>query len=128
MEIMRLSYAALVADAEGGDTRPSAMSARQSERVRSFILANLAKNLSIDEIARATGASASSVQRHFKQHVGMTVFEFIRRKRLDSAREALESQGVTVAQAAWIAGYTSSSSFIAAFKKTYGACPGAVRA
>lgn len=128
MEIMRLSYAALLADAEHEEHRPTLMSVRQSERVCGYILENLSKALTIDEIARATGASASSVQRHFKQHYGVTVFEFIRRKRLDAARDALESQGVTVAQAAWIAGYTSASSFITAFKKAYGACPGAVRA
>jgi AraC-like DNA-binding protein len=84
--------------------------------------------LTIETIAREAGASVSSVQRHFKQHFGMTVFEFIRSKRLDAARDALERKGVTVMQAAWIAGYLSPSSFITAFKKTYGTPPGVMRA
>ncbi|MDQ8697604.1 AraC family transcriptional regulator [Hyphomicrobium sp. LHD-15] len=128
IEIMRLSCAALVASAEEAEHRPLVMSARQSERVRDYILANLSNNLTIETIARETGASASSVQRHFKQRFGMTVFDFIRRKRLDAARDALEREGVTVMQAAWIAGYLSPSSFITAFKKTYGAPPGLMRA
>jgi AraC-like DNA-binding protein len=128
IELMRLACAALVAQAEEIDHRPSLMSARQSERVRNYILANLSKNLTIEAIARESGASVSSVQRHFKQQFGMTVFEFIRRKRLEAARDALEGRGVTVAEAAWIAGYTSPSSFITAFKKTYGTCPGEMRA
>lgn len=128
IEIMRLSCAALVANAEEAARKPLVMSARQSERVRDYILANLSKNLTIETIARETGASASSVQRHFKQRFGMTVFDFIRRKRLDAARDALEREGVTVVQAAWIAGYLSPSSFITAFKKTYGAPPGVMRA
>lgn len=128
IELMRLSWAALVAQAEEIDRKPSLMSARQSERVRHYILANLSQSLTIEAIARETGASVSSVQRHFKQQFGMTVFEFIRRKRLEAARDALESRGVTVAEAAWIAGYMSLSSFITAFKKAYGTCPGDMRA
>ncbi len=128
LEIMRLACAALVSSAGDGAHRPLLMSARQSERVRDYIMANLSEDLSIEAIARHTGASASSVQRHFKQHFGVTVFDFIRRKRLDAAREALERKGVTVMQAAWIAGYMSPSSFIAAFRKTYGTSPGGMRA
>lgn len=127
IELMRLSWAALVAQAEEIEHKPSLMNARQSERVRNFILANLSKTLTIETIARESGASVSSVQRHFKHQFGMTVFEFIRRKRLEAARDALESRGVTVAEAAWIAGYMSPSSFITAFKKTYGTCPGEIR-
>lgn len=127
IELMRLSCAALIAENEEIDRRPSLISMRQSERVRNFILANLSGNLTIETIARESGASVSSVQRHFKQQYGLTVFEFIRRKRLEAAREALEGRGVTVAEAAWIAGYTSPSGFITAFKKTYGTCPGDVR-
>lgn len=128
IELMRLSFAALVARAEDIEHKRSLMSTRQSERVRNFILANLSTTLTIETIARESGASVSSVQRHFKQQFGVTVFEFIRRKRLEAARDALEGRGVTVAEAAWIAGYTSPSGFITAFKKAYGTCPGDVRA
>lgn len=128
LEIMRLACAALVAAAAETAHRPSLMNVRQSERVRDYIMANLTEDLSIETIARETGASASSIQRHFKQNFGTTVFDFIRRKRLEAARDALERKGVTVMQAAWIAGYMSPSSFIAAFKRTYGAPPGVLRA
>lgn len=127
IELMRLSCMALAAQGEEMDHKPSLMTARQCERVRTYILANLSKPLTIEAIARDNAASVSSVQRHFKQHYGMTVFDFIRRKRLEAARDALEGRGVTVAEAAWIAGYTSSSSFITAFKKTFGTCPGEMR-
>lgn len=127
IELMRLACLALAGHGEAMDSKPSLMTARQCERVRNYILANLSKPLTIEAIARDNAASVSSVQRHFKQHYGMTVFDFIRRKRLEAAREALEGRGVTVAEAAWIAGYTSSSSFITAFKKTFGTCPGELR-
>lgn len=128
IELMRLSCLTLAAQDDETDHKPSLTTARQCERVRTYLLANLSKPLTIEAIARDNAASVSSVQRHFKQHYGMTVFDFIRRKRLEAAREALEARGVTVAEAAWIAGYTSSSSFITAFKKTFGTCPGEIRA
>lgn len=127
IEMLRLAWGALAAQGETHDSRLSLVKARQGERVRNFILENLSKTLTIETIARACGASASSVQRYFKQQFGITVFEFIRRKRLEAARDALEGRGVTVAEAAWIAGYSSSSAFITAFKKTYGTCPGDMR-
>lgn len=127
IELMRLACAVLVAQAGEIGSKPTVMNARQSERVRQYILSNLPNDLTIDVIARESGASASSVQRHFKQQYGMTVFEFIRRKRLMAARDALETKGVTVAEAAWIAGYISTSSFTKAFKKAYGTNPGEMR-
>jgi AraC-like DNA-binding protein len=128
IELVRLACAALVTNAENTDNRLSLITARQVDRARSYILANLTSDLTIGQIAKESGSSISSIQRHFKQRFGTTVFEFIRRKRLEAARDALQARGVTVAEAAWIAGYVSPSSFIAAFKKAYGACPGALRA
>lgn len=128
IEIMRLACAALVTAADSINHRPSAMTAQKSEQVRSYVLANLTRDLTIEDISQACGASASSVQRYFKQQYGVTVFEFIRRKRLESARDALQCRGVTVAQAAWIAGYTHASSFVTAFKRAFGICPGEIRA
>ncbi len=127
IELMRLSCAVLIAQVEDVASRPSSLNVRQNERVLNFILANLSGDLTIETIARESGASVSSVQRHFKQQFGITVFEFIRRKRLEAARDALQGRGVTVAEAAWLAGYTSPSGFITAFKKTFGVCPSTMR-
>jgi len=102
---------------------PQLSSARQSERVYNYILANLGEDLTIEAIARESGGSVSSVQRHFKEHFGLTVFEFIRRSRLERAYEALEREGATIGQAAYLAGYNTPSNFTTAFKKTYGILP-----
>lgn len=103
--------------------KPVEMNRRQIARIHDHILENLARPLTVEGIAREMGLSTSSIQRHFKEHLGMTVYEFIRLKRLEAARAALERDGVPIAQAAWIAGYTSPTSFTAAFKKTYGLPP-----
>jgi AraC-like DNA-binding protein len=122
LDIMCLACTALVEQDES-DRRPRIMSRRQSERVRDFIVDNLDKSLTIEAIAREAGASVSRVQRHFKEHFGLTVFEFIRSRRLALAYAALERDGVTIAQAAYAAGYAAPSHFSTAFKKTYGFAP-----
>lgn len=127
LDIMCMACAALVAQAEARENRPVLMSLRQSERARDFILGNLDGELTIEEIARAVGASVSALQRHFKDHFGQTVFEFIRTRRLERACAALETEGITIGQASHLAGYANPSSFTTAFKKAYGVSPSQLR-
>lgn len=128
LELMSLACAALVDRDRSHVAKSTASALRQSEKVRDYLLAHLDETLTIDEIARETGASVSSVQRHFKEHFGVTVFDFIRRKRLEKARDALERDGLTIAQAAYLAGYSNPNNFTAAFKKEYGLAPKFYRA
>jgi AraC-like DNA-binding protein len=93
------------------------------ERIRIFLLDHLNEPLTIDAVAQAVGASVSVVQRCFKELYGMTVFDFVRRRRLDAARDALDNRGVSIACAAFMAGYSAPSSFATAFKKAYGVPP-----
>lgn len=122
LDIMCLACAALL-EQDASRRRPQLVSRRQSEKVRDYVLQNIEKALTIEEIAREVGASISSVQRHFKESFGMTVFEFIRNERLSRACSALEQDGVTIAQAAYAAGYADPSNFTTAFKKAYGVPP-----
>lgn len=128
LELMCLACAALVDRDRSAVARPTMSTLRQSEKVRDYLLDHLDETLTIERIARDTGASASSVQRHFKEHFGSTVFDFIRRKRLEKARDALERDGLTIAQAAYIAGYANPTNFTTAFKKAYGIPPKYCRA
>lgn len=102
---------------------PSALSRRQSEKVRDYILAHVCEDLTLDRIAREVGISTSSIQRHFKERFGTTVSDFIRQERLETARAALERDGIPISQAAYLAGYSNPSSFTTAFKKAYGVTP-----
>ncbi|MCR6653917.1 MAG: AraC family transcriptional regulator [Cellvibrionaceae bacterium] len=83
--------------------------------------------LSLDDIGRMFGMSTSTLQRYFKEVTGMPVGDYVRRKRLEFARELLVSGGVTVSQAAYAAGYSHPTNFIAAYKRHYGCCPGSER-
>lgn len=82
----------------------------------------------LDQIAREVGVNATTLQREFRQFKGMTIFEYQRARRLQSAREALEREGATVTDAAWRAGYNSAANFATAFKRQFGISPRQVRA
>ncbi|WP_439632250.1 helix-turn-helix transcriptional regulator [Shinella sp.] len=122
-DIMCQACSVLVQADEAAPHQSTALSRRQSEKVRDYILAHVCEDLSLDRIARAVGISTSSIQRHFKDRFGITVSDFIRQERLETARAALERDGIPIAQAAYLAGYRNPSSFTTAFKKAYGVSP-----
>lgn len=127
LDIMTEALGVLVAAKAERSSRPSHMSFQHSQRVRDYLIAHCDEDLTIEEIAQEVGFSASTLQRHFKEHFGMTVFDFIRLRRLEMARDALENNGTSIARAAHMAGYNNTSSFTTAFRKAFGTTPSAFR-
>ncbi|WP_295813719.1 AraC family transcriptional regulator [uncultured Nitratireductor sp.] len=127
LDMMWQSLLTMLAEKKKHLPVPTLMGLRYCERARDFVTANLETELTIDLIAGDVGCSASTLQRHFKTHFGMTVFDFIRQKRLEAARSALAGNGIPISHAAHMAGYNNISSFTTAFRKAYGMTPKQVR-
>jgi AraC-like DNA-binding protein len=51
------------------------------------------------------------------------VFHYVRKIKLDQARVALETGKLTIAQAAFVAGYSSAANFATAFRRVFGFSP-----
>ncbi len=103
---------------------------RERERmwsVHDFIEVHLKRELSLEEIAREAGMGVNSLQRAFRGAFGTTVFDYVRRRKLELARDGLAAEGLTVAQAAFVAGYGSAANFSTAFKRAFGVSPKAWR-
>lgn len=84
--------------------------------------------LRLEEVARHAGMSVSTLHRLFRAGHGMSVFEYERARRMERARTALECEGVSVTEAAYLAGYSSPANFATAFKRRFGRCPREARA
>lgn len=65
----------------------------------------------------------NTLQRHFRQSFGQTISGYLRETRLQRAAQALERDGISVAHAAEIAGYSNQANFCTAFKKRYNVLP-----
>lgn len=83
---------------------------------------------SIAELASLCSTSRATLARRFRSAFGMTVREYLRRKRLEAAHALLIREGLTVTEAALAVGYDSLPSFSRAFHAHFGHPPMAVRA
>lgn len=77
----------------------------------------------LENIAESLSCSVSTLQRRFKASYGIPVIHYCRHRRLDMAKRELTLNGVTIGEAAYIAGYKHPSNFISAFKKRFNVTP-----
>ncbi|WP_233455137.1 helix-turn-helix transcriptional regulator [Paenibacillus elgii] len=83
----------------------------------------LAQPPSLLALSRKISLNDYKLKIGFKEVFEMTVFEFVRRQRMEKARVLLENGSLNVSQAASLVGYNNFSHFSALFKKTYGMNP-----
>ena len=88
-----------------------------------YIDDNLASEISHDEISRITLTPASLFQRFFMAVAGVTLTEYIRRRKLTCALSDLQKSNAGVTETAFKYGYESSNAFYIAFKRLYGISP-----
>lgn len=92
-----------------------------------YIEDNLEGELKIEDIARKAYVSPFHFQRAFTMLCGMTVGEYIRRRRLSLAGSELTASDVKIIDLALKYGYDSPDSFTRAFTRFHGVTPAAVR-
>jgi len=82
---------------------------------------------SVESLARVAGLSRTGFAQHFVKKMAVTPMQYLTGWRMQLARQALAEQGVNVAEAAALSGYTSESAFTRVFKKEVGVTPAAYR-
>lgn len=87
-----------------------------------YINKNLAKPLRLEQIAGALFCSKVSLNRKFREIMGCTVWEYVIRRRIYSARQYM-SLGGTLTDAYEKSGFNDYSSFFRAYKKVVGVSP-----
>lgn len=84
---------------------------------------NTKNKLSLNTLAEENNISVSTLQRRFKSYCGITVNEYIRTSRLEQAKKSIITDGKSIGEAAYIAGYNHSSNFVTAFKRHFHTTP-----
>lgn len=83
----------------------------------------LDENLSLQEIASKLAMSISTLQRKFKLQYKITVIKYLRQRKLNQSRSHLLVDGLTIGEAAFLAGYKHTSNFNHAFKQQFNVTP-----
>jgi AraC-like DNA-binding protein len=123
-EILAHSMAAL---ASGGMSAIKVDERIRLQSVCEAIDANLQRNWSLTEIAKETGLSKRALNTKFRDAFGTTVFDYLKRRRLEFAREALVHQRLSVSEVAYCVGYRSPANFATAFRRHFGYAPSRCR-
>ncbi|SNZ02677.1 AraC-type DNA-binding protein [Terribacillus aidingensis] len=92
-----------------------------------YIENNLHKSLSADEVARQAGFSQYHFHRLFQATVGLTLTDYIRRRRLAGASAMLLHTEMGILDIAFMYHFESQEAFTRAFKKYYKLPPGKYR-
>ena len=80
--------------------------------------------LDVDALARVAAMNRTKLRSAFRQVYGTTLSGYRTEIMLQRADRALKEAGASVKQAGHHAGYATTSSFIVAYKRQYGFCPG----
>lgn len=83
--------------------------------------------LTVEKIASHLHFSSRHLSRVFRQDTGMTVMEFVTKRRMDYACQLLLESQFNISKVGGTCGYKTASSFVKAFQRHFGCSPTAYR-
>ncbi|MGY0216111.1 AraC family transcriptional regulator N-terminal domain-containing protein [Endozoicomonadaceae bacterium StTr2] len=93
------------------------------ERALKYLHEHFDQPLDVDQLATLANMSPSTFHRNFRQIMASSPMQYLKKLRLNKARELLLDQGLKVKQAANRVGYESSTQFSREFKRYFGKTP-----
>jgi AraC-like DNA-binding protein len=92
-------------------------------RALAFIAEQYTHPISLREVSREVGVSASRLAHLFRDQVGCTVLQMVHQVRIRRARVLLERSDLNCAQIAYEVGYSDQSYFTRMFRRLVGVSP-----
>ena len=92
-------------------------------KAKDIVIERMAEPPGLQELADEIGLSLKKLKEGFKQIYGDSVFNFLFHYKMEYARRLLETNTYNVNEVGLKVGYSTSSHFIAAFKKKFGITP-----
>lgn len=92
-------------------------------RLAEYIQANLAQNLTLEEMAKVVNLSTSHMNRLFKQSQGISLYQYVIRCRIERAKQLLSQPQLTIAEIATQVGFADQSHLTHHFKRHLGVTP-----
>lgn len=107
--------------------RSAGLSGRQARIAKELLTADLAEEPAIADVARACGLPTNRFVRAFRQSTGAPPYRWLRRFRVERAKELLFNSALSLAQIAYDCGFSDQSHFTRVFCEATGTAPGAWR-
>ncbi len=129
MEIL-LHVIGELANMEMARRTSSALSARDVNCIfeaRDYLAQHFTKPPTIPELGRLVGVNQTKLKAGFREAVGMTLYDYILKCRMERAAELLLTGDYCVAEVAYEVGYHYPANFTHAFRKFHGKLPGTVK-
>lgn len=92
-------------------------------RTRDHIDIFFAESLSVQRLARNVGTNETKLSQAFRTVFGMTIFEYVRSRRMEEARRLLREGNLSITEIAFEVGYEYSCNFSVAYKRHFGITP-----
>ncbi|MEI9996752.1 MAG: AraC family transcriptional regulator [Rhizomicrobium sp.] len=99
----------------------------QERRAKERISAGLSCGVSLQEIADECGISVAHFSRAFRETTGLAPYQWLQRRRIDSAKALLAVRSIPIHDIATRCGFTDQSHFTRVFSKCAGTTPAAWR-
>jgi RpiB/LacA/LacB family sugar-phosphate isomerase len=96
---------------------------RRLQRVFQHIRENIARDLSVSELAQTVGMSQYYFSKLFKMSTGTTPHQYVMRQRVEKAQEHLRASRTALAEVATLVGFETQSHFTSVFRRLVGATP-----
>jgi AraC family transcriptional regulator len=128
LSIALLKYIAARYATPGTLRRESSLSPRQRRIIYDYVLANLADDISVSELAATLSMSPSHFTRVFKVTFGMTPYRFVMQQRIEGAKGMLKEAKLSANDVSAALGFASQSHFAKVFRQFTGVTPKRYRA
>ncbi|MFC4600919.1 response regulator [Cohnella hongkongensis] len=100
---------------------------RTLDKALTFMKANYARDISLDDVAGHVGMSSSYFSTYFKQETEVSFVEYLTRLRMDAAKKLMKDTDLRLYEIAAMVGYQDVKYFSRLFKKTMNVTPGEYR-
>lgn len=103
---------------------------RRQERldmIRIFVICNVYRNISLDDVVRHVGMNKSAFCTFFKQTIGKTFITYLNEYRIELACQLLKQDNISISEICYHVGFTDIPYFNRVFKKYKGCSPSQYR-
>ena len=93
------------------------------QMVKSYIVRNISKKITLSDLSLHTHCSTVTLTEHFKREYGITIMQYLLKKRMQLAEQLLTDNRLSVTDISLQCGFSDVEYFSRCFKQTHGISP-----